>query len=89
VLETRQTYGILDEDSYNFDETGFMMGVAGTSKVVTSSDTVSRAVAVQPGNCDWVTTIEYINASGWCLLPFVILPGKLHQASWYRDIPPN
>jgi hypothetical protein len=55
-----------------------MMGVAATSKVVTSSDTVDRAVVVQPGNREWVTSIECINASGWCLPPFVILSGKLH-----------
>jgi hypothetical protein len=66
-----------------------MIGVAATSKVVTSSNTVSRAVVVQPGNRDWVTTIESINAFGWCLPPFVILSGKLHQASWYRDLPNN
>jgi hypothetical protein len=89
VDNTRQQYGILDQDTYNFDETGFMMGVASTSKVVTSSDTVSRATAVQPGNRDWVTTIECINASGWALPPLIIMPGKLHQASWYRDIPDN
>ena len=65
VEETRQRYGILEQDVYNFDETGFMMGVAATSKVVTSADTVGRAVTVQPGNRDWVTTIECINASGW------------------------
>jgi hypothetical protein len=87
VEETRQAYGILDEDAYNFDETGFMMGVAATSKVVTSSDTIGQATAVQPGNRDWVTTIETINASGWSLPPFVILSGKMHQASWYRDLP--
>jgi hypothetical protein len=87
VEETRQAYGILDIDTYNFDETGFMMGVAATSKVVTSSDTTGRAVTVQPGNRDWVTTIECINASGWCLPPFVILSGKLHQASWYQHVP--
>ena len=87
VEETRQAYGILDTDTYNFDETGFMMGVAATSKVVTSSDTVGRAATVQPGNRDWVTTIECINASGWCLPPFVILSGKQHQASWYHHIP--
>jgi hypothetical protein len=87
VEETRQAYGILDTDTYNFDETGFMMGVAATSKVVTSSNTVGRAATVQPGNRDWVTTIECINASGWCLPPFVILSGKQHQASWYHHIP--
>ena len=78
VEETRQAYGILDEDSYNFDETGFIMGVAATSKVVTSFDTIGRAVTIQPGNREWVTTIKCINASGWCLPPFVILSGKLH-----------
>ena len=50
MKEMREAYGILDKDIYNFDETGFMMGVAATSKVVTSSDTVGRATVVQPGN---------------------------------------
>ena len=63
------------------------MGIAATSKVVTNSDTVGRAVYVQPGNRDWVTTIEAINASGWSLPPLIILSGKLHQASWYEGLP--
>lgn len=29
-------YGILDEDTYNMDENGYIMGVAGSSKVVFS-----------------------------------------------------
>jgi hypothetical protein len=86
VQETRVAYGILDADTYNFDETGFMMGVAGTSKVVTSADKIGRAIDVQPGNRDWVTAIECINASGWCLPPFIILAAKLHQAEWYSNI---
>lgn len=52
VEETRQAYGIQDTDIYNFDETGFMIGVASTSKVVTSCETVSRATSIQPGNRD-------------------------------------
>ncbi|EFQ93559.1 hypothetical protein PTT_09042 [Pyrenophora teres f. teres 0-1] len=87
VEETRQTYGVLDQDIYNFDETGFAMGVASTSKIVTSSDRVSRAVVVQPGNREWVTAIECVNASGWSLPAFMILAGKVHQSSWYRDLP--
>ena len=87
VEETRQAYGILDEDTYNFNETGFMMGIASTSKVVTSSDTIGRAVTVQPGNRKWVTAIEGVNATGWVIPPFIILPGKLHQAGWYQGLP--
>ena len=87
VEETQQTYGVLNQDFYNFDETGFAMGVAATSKVVTSSNRVSRAVMIQPGNREWVTVIECVNASGWSLPPFVILSSKAHQSSWYRDLP--
>ena len=87
VEETRQAYGVLDQDIYNFDETGFAMGVAATSKVVTSSNRVGRAVVVQPGNREWVTAIECVNASGWSLPPFIILCGKVHQSSWYHDLP--
>jgi hypothetical protein len=87
--DIRVTYGILDSNSYNFDGTGFTMGVAGTSKVGSCSDTVGRATTVQPGHREWTTAIEYINASGWRLPPFLILSGKLHQVSWYQDLPPD
>ena len=46
VEQTRQAYGIQDVDIYNFDETGFMIGIAATSKVVTSLDTIGRATVV-------------------------------------------
>jgi hypothetical protein len=78
VEETRQAHGILDDDVYNFDETGCMTGVAATSKVATSSNAIGRATVVQPGNREWVTAIECINASGWCLPPLAILSGKQH-----------
>ncbi|USP76146.1 plasma membrane calcium-transporting atpase 2 [Curvularia clavata] len=87
VEETRQTYSVLDQDIYNFDETGFAIGVTTTSKVVTSSNRVGRAVVVQPGNREWVTAIECVNASGWSLPPFMILSGKVHQAGWYDGLP--
>lgn len=47
VQKTQEEYGILDEDTYNFDETGFAMGVAssGSSKVVTTA-TVGRATVI-------------------------------------------
>ena len=35
VADTKAKYGIQDEDSYNFDETGFMMGQITTGAVVT------------------------------------------------------
>jgi hypothetical protein len=35
-------YGIHNDDIYNFDKTGFQMGVISTAKVVTSSDRAGR-----------------------------------------------
>jgi hypothetical protein len=37
VQNTIVKYGILEQDIYNFDETGFQMGVAHTVKVITAS----------------------------------------------------
>ena len=36
-------YGIMEEDIYNFDETGFMMGIIFNGIVVTTSDSRGRA----------------------------------------------
>ncbi|EAQ88446.1 hypothetical protein CHGG_05065 [Chaetomium globosum CBS 148.51] len=50
VQNTIESNGILDCDIYNFDETGFQVGVASTAKVVTRSERRNRPVVVQPGN---------------------------------------
>ena len=74
---TRAKYGIPDEDVYNFDETGFQMGVIGTAKVVTGSQRAGKALATQPGNREWVTAVEAINASGWALPPAALLASEI------------
>jgi len=50
VRNTIAKYGILQEDIYNFDETGFQIGVISTSKVVTRSERTGRPRTRQPGN---------------------------------------
>ncbi|RYN85670.1 hypothetical protein AA0119_g13236 [Alternaria tenuissima] len=87
VQNTRRKYGILDEDTYNFDETGFTMGVAGSVKVVTASERRNRPIGVQTGNREWVTLIAGVNAKGWAVSPFFIFKAKNHDSSWYHDIP--
>ena len=84
-------YGILDNDIYNFDETGFQMGVIGTAKVVTGTKKRGRTRTVQPGNREWVTVIHGINTKGWALPALIILKAKLYQATWYtnNDLPHN
>jgi hypothetical protein len=85
VQNTIIKYGINDADIYNFDETGFMMGVISTAMVVTSSDGRAKAKKVQPGNREWVTVIQGVSSQGWAVPPFIIVAGKTHLTSWYEN----
>ena len=42
--------GILAEDIYNFDETGFAIGLISSQKVVTRAEYYGRRSILQPGN---------------------------------------
>ena len=85
VEQTKAKYGICDEDVYNFDEAGFMMGKITTQLVVTASERRCRPKAVEPGNREWVTLIAAINAAGWSIPPFLIFTGKYHLSAWYEE----
>ena len=78
VENMRAKYGILDCDFYNFDETGFMMGIICATMVVTRADRRGRGKAVQPGNREWATAIACINSEGWSVPPFLVVQGKNH-----------
>ena len=85
VHDTKVKYGILDDDTYNFDETGFQMGVISTEYVVIGTDKRNQGKALQPGNREWVTVIQGISAVGCSIPPFIIFSGKYHLQSWYED----
>jgi len=87
VQKTILSYGIDPDDIYNFDETGFAMGLITTAKVITRREFYGRRSLLQPGNRTWVTTIECINASGWALPPSVIFKGKVFIESWFDGLP--
>jgi Tc5 transposase DNA-binding domain/helix-turn-helix, Psq domain len=50
VENMRVKYSVLDCDFYNFDETGFMIGIISLAMVVTRADRRGRGKAVQPSN---------------------------------------
>ena len=84
-----QQYGILSDDIYNFDETGFTMGLCTTHKVITRAEYYGRRSVLQQGNREWVTAIESINAMGWVLPLTLIFKGKLYNQAWFKDLPPD
>ncbi|RKK10678.1 hypothetical protein BFJ66_g14706 [Fusarium oxysporum f. sp. cepae] len=91
VQNTIAKYGIRLDDIWNFDETGFMMGVIASGMVATGSERQGRPKSVQPGNREWITVIQAINAEGQSIAPFIIGAGQYHLANWYRecDLPGN
>jgi hypothetical protein len=88
IESTIAKYGIQEEDIYNFDETGFQIGVISTAKVITGAERSNRPVSIQPGNREWVTAIDCISLAGWSLLLVVIFEGKVHQSTWYTNALP-
>ena len=49
VQNTIEKYGITDKDIYNFDETGFQIGVISAAKVIPGAGR-GKPVSIQPGN---------------------------------------
>ena len=67
-----------------------MIGKILSELVVTGSERRGRPKAVQPGNREWVTVIQAINAAGWAIPLFMIFAGKYYLSAWYKeDIPRN
>ncbi|KAF5269036.1 hypothetical protein FOXYS1_31 [Fusarium oxysporum] len=85
VQNTIAKYGIRSDDIWNFDETGFMMGLIMAGMAVTGSERQGRPKAVQPGNREWITVIQAVNAEGQAIPPFIIGAGQYHLANWYRE----
>ena len=77
MKNTIAKYSICDADIYNFDETGFMMGVISTGMVVTSSDGRAKAKTIQPGNREWVTVVQAVSSVRYTVPPYIIVAGKL------------
>jgi hypothetical protein len=46
----RAKYSVVDSDFYNFDETGFPIGIITPGIVVTRTDRRGRVKGIQPGN---------------------------------------
>ncbi|EDN97160.1 hypothetical protein SS1G_02088 [Sclerotinia sclerotiorum 1980 UF-70] len=85
VSNMQAKYGIQDCDFYNFDETGFMIGIICPGMVVTSSERNGRNKAIQPGNREWATAIICGNGEGETIPPFLIVQGQVHLSNWYTE----
>ncbi|KAJ5241722.1 uncharacterized protein N7469_000049 [Penicillium citrinum] len=83
VQRTIIEHGITNDDIWNFDETGFAMGIISRSYIVTFSEyQESQRKILQPGNREWVTVIECINQTQ-AISPTVIFKAKTFTSTWF------
>jgi hypothetical protein len=62
------------------------MGLISAQKVVTWAKYYSQQSILQPGNHEWVTTVEVIYADGYSLPPCVIFKGQVAIAGWFNNL---
>jgi hypothetical protein len=82
----RKENGIQDEDIYNFNKTSFAMGLIITSRVVTRAKILGKPHLIQPGQREWVTTIECVGSKGYVILLTIIFKGKVYIKGWFEEL---
>jgi hypothetical protein len=88
VQNMKAKYGIIDEDIWNFDESGFMMGKITSQLVVTGLEKPGKAKKLQPGDREWTTLVQGVGATGKRIPPFLIFAGKVLISTWFtKDLP--
>jgi hypothetical protein len=70
-------YGITDKDTWNFDESGFMIGKISSQLIITGLEKPGKQKKLQPGDREWVTLVQGVAATGRIILPFLIFAGKV------------
>jgi len=75
-------YTIEIGDIYNFDETGFRIGI-GRDQWAITRDPYSPCFLGSSTNTELVTVCETISGDGIHLPPIIIVLGVIHQAAWY------
>jgi hypothetical protein len=80
-----QEHEISDEDKWNFDETGFRLGIARSDWVITLADDDRKVQSKDPNNRESLTAIECINGVGDSIPSFLILSGVMIQSTWAEN----
>jgi len=79
------SFGIDSDDIWNFDETGFRIGVGRDQLVITMQQ--RQLYLGHLTNRESATAIEAVSAGGAHIPLFLIFSGITHQLSWYYSNP--
>jgi hypothetical protein len=81
---TLEKYGIHNDDVYNMDEKGIMMGILAKLKVICARK-LKHTRTTQQGSREWVSLLECISSDGRVLTPYVIFKAKHLNKAWYDE----
>jgi len=70
------------ENAYNIDETGVMLSMPNSVKVLVSKDDMQNSCRGAHVKRTTVTAIECVSADGRCLNPIIVWPASTHRANW-------
>jgi len=72
---------VLAENTYNMDETGVLLSILNSLKVLVSKSELKdyRGAGVKR---TLITAIECVSADGRCLYPLIIWPAATHRSTW-------
>ena len=76
---------ILNQNIWNMDESGFMMGYAASSKVVVPAGKRNSHLVTQDGGRNNVTVVECVSAAGCTIPPMLILNGQYHGYATFSN----
>ena len=75
----------MDEDIWNYDETGFRVGIGGKQTVIVTKYKHGKLFHGDADDREHLTSGEFISGSGSTIDPFVIMKGKHHLEKFYFE----
>ena len=81
IGQVLQDPAVLPENVYNMDETGVMLSMLGSVKVLVGKDD-RRNYRGGGVKRTMITAVECVSADGRALLPLIIWPASTHRSNW-------
>jgi hypothetical protein len=85
----RANYGIADKDTWNFDESDFLMDKTSSQLIVTDSEKSRKQKKLQAGNCKWVMLVQSVGVTGHVIPSFFIFVGKVLMSFRFNHLTCN
>ena len=84
-----EEFGILQDDCFNFDESGFRIGCL-NGRIVIIHTNIKAIYLADPDIRESITAIECVSAGGWAIPSMLILAGSLFlQKHFENDLDEN